>query len=343
MSGTGSIIPTQINDAQGGVNSEGFTYLLTNLLADCAGLTEAQARMSLLNAAREFCQRTQAWVDVISFNLVPGAANYILPLDYINVRVLNVIAASVGGLPLSPASVLASGMVGSFSVVGTNTAPTGPPAVFSLTPPNIFNVVPTPTKADTAVVAVAVMPVAQAGTLPTYMTEMFFDALLAGAKSRLLAMPGRPYTSAPAAQLQQRIFKQQCQLARAEVLSKYTQGLQDWAFPYFAACKRVALGGTVPAASSNLQSATAMYSGKAVITTTPITPNGTTTVFTIYNASTGYPITPISSADLFVSVDGVVQIPGTNFTCTSAGVLTFTTAPEADAVVSILWVGGDLT
>jgi hypothetical protein len=57
--------------------------------------------------------------------------------------------------------------------------------------------------------------------------------------------------------------------------------------------------------------------------------NGTTTVFTLKDLA-GKSLTPPSAADCVVSLNGVIQEAGRDFT-TTAGQITFTTAPLADA------------
>ena len=71
----------------------------------------------------------------------------------------------------------------------------------------------------------------------------------------------------------------------------------------------------------------------------PITPDGTTTHFTgLTVAMNGHPANVAKNEELLVSVNGVQQSPGAAYSATGA-TITFTQAPESDAVVFIIWFG----
>ena len=77
---------------------------------------------------------------------------------------------------------------------------------------------------------------------------------------------------------------------------------------------------------------------KAAITPTP---NGVVTSFEMSyaNPTTGtQPVTASSSAQIMVSIDGVIQEPGVDFTANEA-TLVFSAAPPADAKLWVLWFG----
>ena len=79
--------------------------------------------------------------------------------------------------------------------------------------------------------------------------------------------------------------------------------------------------------------------GSATATLTkPITPDGTTTTFTLAKASDGSALNVAHNEELLVSVDGVLQQPGTAFTA-SASTITFIEAPAANSLVFITWLG----
>ena len=71
----------------------------------------------------------------------------------------------------------------------------------------------------------------------------------------------------------------------------------------------------------------------------PITPDGTTTHFTgLTVAMNGHAVNVSKNEELLVSVNGVQQSPGGAYTA-SAATITFTQAPESDAVVFLVWFG----
>lgn len=70
-----------------------------------------------------------------------------------------------------------------------------------------------------------------------------------------------------------------------------------------------------------------------------ITPDGVKTVFTgLTVASNGHPTNVAKNEELQVSVNGVIQSPGTAFTA-SGSTITFVQAPEVDANIFVLWFG----
>ncbi len=71
----------------------------------------------------------------------------------------------------------------------------------------------------------------------------------------------------------------------------------------------------------------------------PIVPDGTKVTFTgLTVAMNGHPVNVAKNEELQVSVNGVVQQPGVAYNA-NAATITFSQAPEADAVVFITWFG----
>lgn len=71
----------------------------------------------------------------------------------------------------------------------------------------------------------------------------------------------------------------------------------------------------------------------------PITPDGTTTHFTgLTVAMNGHLANVTKNEELLVSVNGVQQSPGAAYNATGAAI-TFTQAPESDALIFIIWFG----
>ena len=79
--------------------------------------------------------------------------------------------------------------------------------------------------------------------------------------------------------------------------------------------------------------------GSATATLTkPIAPDGTTTTFTLAKVSDNSALNVAHNEELLVSVDGVLQQPGSAYTA-SASTITFIEAPAANALVFITWLG----
>lgn len=75
--------------------------------------------------------------------------------------------------------------------------------------------------------------------------------------------------------------------------------------------------------------------GANIVKMNPITPDGTTTIF-VLTASDGSTVGIAGANYLFVSVDGVWQEPGVQYTATGDQIA-FAQAPTADAAVFMLW------
>ena len=70
----------------------------------------------------------------------------------------------------------------------------------------------------------------------------------------------------------------------------------------------------------------------------PITPNGTTATFGLTVASNGHTASIAKNEELLVSVDGVIQSPGSAYNATGT-IITFVEAPAATANIFIVWFG----
>ena len=70
----------------------------------------------------------------------------------------------------------------------------------------------------------------------------------------------------------------------------------------------------------------------------PIAPNGTQTSFTLNVAMNGHPVNVAKNEELLVSVDGVQQSPGQAYNA-SGSTIEFTQAPDANALIFIVWFG----
>ena len=71
---------------------------------------------------------------------------------------------------------------------------------------------------------------------------------------------------------------------------------------------------------------------------TPIVPNGTTTVFQLTVAHSGLPPNIAKNEEVLVVINGVPQRPGNAYNAAGAQI-TFAEAPEADAIIFIVWFG----
>jgi len=72
-----------------------------------------------------------------------------------------------------------------------------------------------------------------------------------------------------------------------------------------------------------------------------LTPDGSTTTFTLTNSTTGDNVYPGNQNSLLVSVSGVIQNPGTAYTINN-NQITFTTAPSISDTIDFIVIMGDL-
>ena len=72
-----------------------------------------------------------------------------------------------------------------------------------------------------------------------------------------------------------------------------------------------------------------------------LTPDGSTTTFTLTNSTTGDNVYPGNQNSLIVSVSGVIQNPGTAYTINN-NQITFTTAPSISDTIDFIVIMGDL-
>ena len=72
-----------------------------------------------------------------------------------------------------------------------------------------------------------------------------------------------------------------------------------------------------------------------------LTPDGSTTTFTLTNATTGDNVYPGSQNSLLVSVSGVIQAPGDAFTINN-NTITFSEAPDSSDTIDFVIILGDL-
>jgi hypothetical protein len=156
-----------------------------DLLPHLPGLSEPAADQELRRAAQEFCRRTKVWKQWLAPITLTGAATYavVLPTDSM---VYRFDTATVDGTPVS---------LPSWNELEAD------PAAFTgratgFTTRDRVSVIPTSTYSSGALALRAVLaPSDQAATFPDDLAAQYRDGIVAGARARLMVMPGRPYTS----------------------------------------------------------------------------------------------------------------------------------------------------
>lgn len=192
------------------------------------GIDREVAARQLVLAAREFFERTYAWATVITnVNAKAGDKQYWQsPYDqYTNV--IAILGVSFRGHPLRP---LAGRPMdrGRDNPTTTNL----PSHYYALSSPDSFYLYPTLQEdADDALdVYVALTPKQSVEHLPRIAALKFYDAILDGFLSRVLAHPNKPYSDPLAAGAYRRKFVGWCGRYMGQAKQGYV-GAQNWRFP----------------------------------------------------------------------------------------------------------------
>ena len=162
--------------------------LLPRLMPRVVGCPEPMALQALVDSAIEFCERSLVIRHTLDgFSSVPGTRDYELdaPLQQRIARVISVTYDGQAVYAVPPQ------MPGELAQVGT-------PRSYSTRfdgAAMVLELYPTPDAAGTLVVQVATSPIQGATLLEDELTQRWFDAVLAGASTRLMVTPNQPFTN----------------------------------------------------------------------------------------------------------------------------------------------------
>lgn len=166
--------------------SDLFPYVLTEL----SGVSTLQAEAQIRAAVIDFCKRSKVWTHEDDPTATMARAR-----SYdINVptgsALVEIKAMQLDGEPLDAST----GEHESSLDVGT-------PKSFRQLTPETFSLWPTPDAEYTVTMDLTLTPSRTSTTFPGWIAEKYHDAIVAGAKSRLMAMPAQPWSN-----IQQAIF-----------------------------------------------------------------------------------------------------------------------------------------
>lgn len=162
--------------------------LLPRLMPRVVGCPEPMALQALVDSAIEFCERSLVIRHTLDgFATIPEVAEYDLDAPY-QQRVARVISVTCDGLTLTAVPPTAPGELVQLGLPNTySTRYDGTTTVLELRP--------TPDSVKTIVVQVAASPTTSATALEDELVGRWFDALLAGATSRLMVTPNQPFSN----------------------------------------------------------------------------------------------------------------------------------------------------
>lgn len=160
--------------------SDLFPYVLTEL----AGVSSLQAEAQIRASVIDFCRRSKVW----SFTddataAVPRTSDYDL-VPPSGTALVEIKAIHLDGTALEPAS-----------GDPDNTLDIGTPREYRQPSPDSYSLYPAPDSAYSVVVTMTLAPSRASTTFPAWIAEKYHDAIVAGAKSRLMAMPGQLWTN----------------------------------------------------------------------------------------------------------------------------------------------------
>lgn len=186
---------------------------LPYVLPQVPGCPDIAAKAEILRAAIRFCEETRTWKVLMSgVNVVAGTASYAIPVPSGAVLVL-VEQAYVDGREITPQTVdVLKERYSNWLVVE------GWPQWFTQLEPDRMTLVPKPT-ADYAaglVVRGCYKPSRAASTVPDFLFERYAEVIGHGAAALLLATPGKAWTDAKAAAVQDALYQAGRDQARQE-------------------------------------------------------------------------------------------------------------------------------
>lgn len=198
-----------------------LTDLFNEVLPELPGVGEALATNAIRNAIIEFCQGSWCWryfmdpmpvlanLNTYELDLPPGA------------EVAQVLVLKVDGKPLVP-----KGEEDLTALLPRWQTETGTPKYYLTDDPSQVILAPVPNTRIPGglVLTVALQPTRTSTGFPTWIWSRYFDGLAAGAKARLMAMPGKPWTSPQLYQLYRARFEAAMASAKVESQKSLSRG-----------------------------------------------------------------------------------------------------------------------
>jgi hypothetical protein len=172
--------------------SDLFQYVLPELVGCSTMLAEMQLRAAVI----DLCRRAKVWAyEDDPTTTSPGERNYDLSAPA-GSTIVEVKAMFVDGDAVDPAST-------NFD----NPAVLGKPETFRQLTPEAFVLWPTPDTEYPLTMELTLAPSRASSGFPSWIAEKYHDAIVAGAKSRLMLMPGNPWTNLQIAAAYRSLFE----------------------------------------------------------------------------------------------------------------------------------------
>lgn len=198
-----------------------YTELFNEVLPELPGVGEALATNAIRNAIIEFCQGSWCWRYFMDPMPVLARINTYELDPPTGAEVVHALVVKVNGKPLEATN--EDDLTAQHPRWQTET---GTPKYYLTDEPGQIILAPVP---DTKivgglVVTVALQPTRTSTTFPTWIWSRYFDALAAGAKARLMAMPGKPWTNPQLFQIYRGQFEAGMAGAKFEAMKSLSRG-----------------------------------------------------------------------------------------------------------------------
>lgn len=197
---------------------------LSYVLVETPGCPIPMARMQVISAADEFCRQSRCWNEFQDFiTLVDGVNEYDIdsPADAVAHVVLG---AWVGSVALTPASIAELQLVLPAWRVATGNLPRYYNKMLDRSSIAVYPI-PAGSLGAQLSLRVSYAPSASAKTIPDFLAERYREAIASGTKSRLMAMPGQPWSNPSLVSYYRDIFVSGMAIAQAELLHEQSPGL----------------------------------------------------------------------------------------------------------------------
>lgn len=199
-----------------------FEVFLPRVMPEVIGCPEPTAIQSIRDAAIEFCEKTAAWQLDWTLDVEEGVNEYAIGLPS-SMRCTAIQRAFYRNTPLKPMP--ADMALDADLYRETPTKGNSTPRFFQQKAAAMLSLLPTPNESASEIVTlrVAVQPSRDAATCDDSLYQDWAEVIAHGAKARLMASPGKPWTN-PAFAAERGLFLTGINSARLRVAKARTRG-----------------------------------------------------------------------------------------------------------------------
>jgi len=208
--------------------AENLNKIVVEAAAKLPGAAESYIRTQLNRVVEDFFRKSTAWrVFTDPVTVTPTDLPIALNPYSGTARVINVLAVSIAGYPLSPLGIDSRVLI---RAANTATRPAG----YYTNPFDTVYFSPTVTAdVEDVVFTLALKPIPETD-VEDWVLDQFYEFLIAGLYSRMFSEKEKPYTDRTYAEQYGRRYFAGIAEAKALAEKNFTAGPSPWAFPRFA-------------------------------------------------------------------------------------------------------------